>query len=129
MSFHVQSDRYKTVSFIPAPLCYLIPCSHQSSPLTHQPPRTGEYPPGADEIQITRDAVELFAKKAGRRPRVLVAKMGQDGHDRGQKVVASGFADLGWDVDIGALFQTPAEVAQQVRGCGCTGQRGWGNEI
>jgi len=44
---------------------------------------------------------------------VLVAKMGQDGHDRGQKVVASGFADLGWDVDIGALFQTPGEVAQQ----------------
>ena len=74
---------------------------------------TNEYPAEADEITITREAVEAFAKRAGRRPRVLVAKMGQDGHDRGQKVVASGFADLGWDVDIGALFQTPTEVAQQ----------------
>ena len=49
----------------------------------------------------------------GRRPRILVAKMGQDGHDRGAKVIATGFADLGYDVDIGPLFQTPAEVAQQ----------------
>ena len=47
----------------------------------------------------------MFAEKAGRRPRILVAKMGQDGHDRGQKVIASGFADLGFDVDIGSLFQ------------------------
>eukprot|EP00286_Rhodomonas_abbreviata_P028529 CAMPEP_0181299340 /NCGR_PEP_ID=MMETSP1101-20121128/6292_1 /TAXON_ID=46948 /ORGANISM="Rhodomonas abbreviata, Strain Caron Lab Isolate" /LENGTH=758 /DNA_ID=CAMNT_0023404479 /DNA_START=86 /DNA_END=2362 /DNA_ORIENTATION=- len=66
-----------------------------------------------DEILKTRTAVEEFAKEAGRRPRILVAKMGQDGHDRGQKVIASGFADLGFDVDIGPLFQTPAEVAQQ----------------
>ncbi len=49
----------------------------------------------------------------GRRPRILVAKMGQDGHDRGQKVIASAFADLGFDVDIGPLFATPAEAAQQ----------------
>jgi methylmalonyl-CoA mutase len=54
-----------------------------------------------------------FAKMRGRRPRILVAKMGQDGHDRGAKVVASSFADLGFDVDIGPLFQTPAEVAKQ----------------
>ncbi len=47
---------------------------------------------------------------------MLVAKMGQDGHDRGAKVIASGFADFGYDVDIGSLFQTPAEVARQVRG-------------
>ncbi|KAJ1564515.1 hypothetical protein HK096_007600 [Nowakowskiella sp. JEL0078] len=57
--------------------------------------------------------VEDFLKSHGRRPRILVAKMGQDGHDRGAKVIASGFADLGFDVDIGPLFQTPAEVAQQ----------------
>jgi methylmalonyl-CoA mutase len=53
-----------------------------------------------------------FAAAEGRRPRILVAKMGQDGHDRGSKVVATAFADLGFDVDIGPLFQTPAEVAR-----------------
>lgn len=56
---------------------------------------------------------EEFAKKEGRRPRVLIAKMGQDGHDRGAKVVATGYADCGFDVDMGMLFQTPAEVARQ----------------
>ncbi|PZX59175.1 methylmalonyl-CoA mutase [Algoriphagus ratkowskyi] len=54
-----------------------------------------------------------FAKLEGRRPRIMVAKMGQDGHDRGAKIIATGFADMGFDVDIGPLFQTPAEVAQQ----------------
>jgi methylmalonyl-CoA mutase len=54
-----------------------------------------------------------FAAKEGRRPRIMIAKMGQDGHDRGAKVVATGFADLGFDVDVGALFQTPAEAAKQ----------------
>src|SRR5437868_10867882 len=53
-----------------------------------------------------------FAEAEGRRPRILVAKMGQDGHDRGQKVIATAFADLGFDVDIGPLFQTPEETAQ-----------------
>ncbi|GHC96167.1 methylmalonyl-CoA mutase [Nocardiopsis terrae] len=57
--------------------------------------------------------VEEFAEAEGRRPRILVAKMGQDGHDRGQKVIATAFADLGFDVDVGPLFQTPAEVAAQ----------------
>ena len=57
--------------------------------------------------------VEEFEQVEGRRPRILVAKMGQDGHDRGAKVIASGFADLGFDVDIGPLFQTPKEVALQ----------------
>jgi methylmalonyl-CoA mutase len=56
---------------------------------------------------------DQFANKAGRRPRIMIAKMGQDGHDRGAKVVATSFADLGFDVDIGPLFQTPAEVAMQ----------------
>jgi methylmalonyl-CoA mutase len=56
---------------------------------------------------------DKFAHKAGRRPRIMIAKMGQDGHDRGAKVVATSFADLGFDVDIGPLFQTPAEVAMQ----------------
>ncbi|HQV83749.1 MAG TPA: cobalamin-dependent protein, partial [Ornithinibacter sp.] len=57
--------------------------------------------------------VEEFEAEQGRRPRILVAKMGQDGHDRGQKVIATAFADLGFDVDVGPLFQTPAEVARQ----------------
>jgi methylmalonyl-CoA mutase len=61
----------------------------------------------------TREMVEAFAAAEGRRPRILVAKMGQDGHDRGQKVIATAFADLGFDVDIGPLFQTPEEVARQ----------------
>ncbi len=60
-----------------------------------------------------RAAVEEFAVRQGRRPRLIVAKMGQDGHDRGQKVIATAFADLGFDVDVGPLFQTPMEVARQ----------------
>ncbi|MGO1048678.1 methylmalonyl-CoA mutase [Crossiella sp. CA198] len=64
-------------------------------------------------IDRTRKAAEAFEEAEGRRPRILVAKMGQDGHDRGQKVIATAFADLGFDVDVGPLFQTPAEVALQ----------------
>ncbi len=60
-----------------------------------------------------REMANKFAEMEGRRPRIMVAKMGQDGHDRGAKVVATGYADLGFDVDIGPLFQTPAEAAQQ----------------
>merc|ERR1712168_724064 len=65
------------------------------------------------EIDQVVEAVEKFEEKIGRLPRILVAKMGQDGHDRGAKVIATGFSDLGFDVDIGPLFQTPDEVAQQ----------------
>jgi methylmalonyl-CoA mutase len=54
-----------------------------------------------------------FEKNEGRRPRILIAKMGQDGHDRGQKVISTAFADLGFDVDVGPLFQTPEETARQ----------------
>ncbi|WP_232075409.1 cobalamin-dependent protein [Phytohabitans suffuscus] len=64
-------------------------------------------------IDRTRAATAAFAAAEGRQPRILVAKMGQDGHDRGQKVIATAFADLGFDVDVGPLFQTPAEVARQ----------------
>ncbi|MEK0082727.1 methylmalonyl-CoA mutase [Benzoatithermus flavus] len=64
-------------------------------------------------VKRARALVEAFAAAEGRRPRILIAKMGQDGHDRGQKVIATAFADLGFDVDIGPLFQTPAEAAQQ----------------
>jgi methylmalonyl-CoA mutase len=64
-------------------------------------------------IAKVRAAADEFAVAEGRRPRILVAKMGQDGHDRGQKVIASAFADLGFDVDVGPLFQTPEEVARQ----------------
>jgi methylmalonyl-CoA mutase len=69
---------------------------------------------GSNEVvQKVLAATEKFAEDEGRRPRILVAKMGQDGHDRGQKVVVSAFADLGFDVDVGPLFSTPEEVAQQ----------------
>ena len=61
--------------------------------------------------QIQKD-VESFAEAEGRRPRMLVVKMGQDGHDRGAKVIATAFADIGFDVDVGPLFQTPEEAAQ-----------------
>ncbi|MBM7805846.1 methylmalonyl-CoA mutase [Geodermatophilus bullaregiensis] len=64
-------------------------------------------------MEETRRMAEAFEEAEGRRPRILVAKMGQDGHDRGQKVIATAFADLGFDVDVGPLFQTPEEVARQ----------------
>ena len=67
----------------------------------------------ADKIERVQALSDAFAEAEGRRPRILVAKMGQDGHDRGQKVIASAFADLGFDVDIGPLFQTPQEAARQ----------------
>tara|TARA_B110000014_G_C20122544_1_gene595583 strand:+ start:1010 stop:3178 length:2169 start_codon:yes stop_codon:yes gene_type:complete len=70
---------------------------------------------GEENVQIesVRLETENFKKRNGRRPRILVAKVGQDGHDRGQKVIATAFADLGFDVDIGPLFQTPEEAAKQ----------------
>ena len=66
-----------------------------------------------DAIARVQTLVSAFEENEGRRPRILVAKIGQDGHDRGQKVIASAFADLGFDVDIGPLFATPAEAARQ----------------
>ncbi len=68
---------------------------------------------GAGSLERTLALVEDFEAEEGRRPRILVAKMGQDGHDRGQKVIATAFADLGFDVDVGPLFQTPGEAARQ----------------
>ncbi|MDE9367559.1 methylmalonyl-CoA mutase [Luteipulveratus sp. YIM 133132] len=68
---------------------------------------------GDATVQQVLDATESFAESEGRRPRILVAKMGQDGHDRGQKVIVTAFADMGFDVDVGPLFATPEEVAQQ----------------
>jgi methylmalonyl-CoA mutase len=67
----------------------------------------------SDAVARVHKRVEQFEEDEGRRPRILVAKIGQDGHDRGQKVIASAFADLGFDVDIGPLFATPAEAARQ----------------
>jgi methylmalonyl-CoA mutase len=67
----------------------------------------------SDAVARVQKRVEAFERDEGRRPRILVAKVGQDGHDRGQKVIASAFADLGFDVDIGPLFATPAEAARQ----------------
>ncbi|HWM32051.1 MAG TPA: cobalamin-dependent protein, partial [Methyloceanibacter sp.] len=69
---------------------------------------------GADPaVARARAMVEAFLAADGRKPKIFIAKMGQDGHDRGQKVIASAFADLGFDVDIGPLFQTPEEAARQ----------------
>ncbi|MET3872132.1 methylmalonyl-CoA mutase [Puniceicoccus vermicola] len=67
----------------------------------------------SEKVDEVNQLVEKFEKAEGRRPRIMVAKMGQDGHDRGAKVVSSGYADLGFDVDIGPLFQTPEETARQ----------------
>ena len=74
-----------------------------------------QYTSAEDEAEYNNavQTIEQFAEEDGRRPRMLVCKMGQDGHDRGAKVIASGFADLGFDVDVGPLFQTPMEAAQQ----------------
>jgi methylmalonyl-CoA mutase len=68
---------------------------------------------GDEGFQRIQNEVEAFAEAAGRRPRMLVVKLGQDGHDRGAKVIATAFADIGFDVDVGALFQTPEEAARQ----------------
>ena len=66
-----------------------------------------------ESFEKAKQLADIFAKQEGRRPRIMIAKMGQDGHDRGAKVVATGYADVGFDVDIGPLFQTPAEAAKQ----------------
>jgi methylmalonyl-CoA mutase len=66
-----------------------------------------------ENFRLARQLTDRFAEREGRRPRILVAKMGQDGHDRGAKIIATSFADLGFDVDMGPLFQTPEEVARQ----------------
>src|SRR5690606_26524299 len=66
-----------------------------------------------ESFEKARQMADQFAELEGRRPRIMIAKMGQDGHDRGAKVVATGYADVGFDVDIGPLFQTPAEAAKQ----------------
>jgi methylmalonyl-CoA mutase len=66
-----------------------------------------------ESFKKAKELADIFAKQDGRRPRIMIAKMGQDGHDRGAKVVATGYADVGFDVDIGPLFQTPAEAAKQ----------------
>jgi methylmalonyl-CoA mutase len=85
----------------------------------HNPPIrliSGVYKSIVGQDQYFKEARELadaFAAKEGRRPRILVAKLGQDGHDRGAKVIASGYADLGFDVDVGPLFAMPEEVARQ----------------
>lgn len=73
---------------------------------------SSEYKPD-DDFREAKRLVAEFAKKEGRQPRIMIAKMGQDGHDRGAKVVATGYADIGFDVDIGPLFQTPSEAAKQ----------------
>ncbi|WP_405569887.1 methylmalonyl-CoA mutase [Winogradskyella sp. Asnod2-B02-A] len=68
---------------------------------------------GDKSFQKAKELADLFAEQDGRRPRIMIAKMGQDGHDRGAKVIATGYADVGFDVDIGPLFQTPMEAAKQ----------------
>lgn len=66
-----------------------------------------------DSFAKARKMADDFARQEGRRPRIMIAKMGQDGHDRGAKVVATAYADIGFDVDVGPLFQTPKEAARQ----------------
>eukprot|EP00301_Raphidiophrys_heterophryoidea_P016218 c25776_g1_i1.p1 GENE.c25776_g1_i1~~c25776_g1_i1.p1 ORF type:complete len:771 (-),score=200.85 c25776_g1_i1:90-2357(-) len=75
--------------------------------------KSGHHASDADVVEIARQRTQKFSEREGRRPRIVVGKMGQDGHDRGAKVIATGFADVGFDVDVGPLFQTPEELAQQ----------------
>jgi methylmalonyl-CoA mutase len=85
------------------------PRRHRADHFRRLPQGARRKPPTVDRVQ---DKVEAFEKKTGSKPRILVAKMGQDGHDRGQKVIATAFADLGFDVTVGAMFQTPEEIAK-----------------
>lgn len=86
---------------------------HQAEIRTIQGVYLKEVQQGKYDVTELKDLMEKFQKHEGRRPRVLIAKMGQDGHDRGQKVISTAFADLGFDVDVGPLFQTPEETARQ----------------
>lgn len=86
---------------------------HQAEIRTIQGVYLKEVQQGKYDVKELQSLMEKFQKNEGRRPRVLIAKMGQDGHDRGQKVISTAFADLGFDVDVGPLFQTPEETAKQ----------------
>jgi len=86
---------------------------HQAEIKTIQGVYLKEVQQGKVDVSELKELINKFQKNEGRRPRILVAKMGQDGHDRGQKVIATAFADLGFDVDVGPLFQTPEETARQ----------------
>jgi methylmalonyl-CoA mutase len=86
---------------------------HQAEIRTIQGVYLKEVQKGKVDVSELKNLLEKFQKNEGRRPRVLIAKMGQDGHDRGQKVISTAFADLGFDVDVGPLFQTPEETAKQ----------------
>jgi methylmalonyl-CoA mutase len=86
---------------------------HRADVQTIQGVYLREMEQGSQDVSDIKKSMQDFVANHGRRPRILVAKMGQDGHDRGQKVIATAFADLGFDVDVGPLFQTPEEVADQ----------------
>jgi methylmalonyl-CoA mutase len=86
---------------------------HQAEIRTIQGVYLKEVQQGRVDVRELQSLIEKFHKEEGRRPRILIAKMGQDGHDRGQKVISTAFADLGFDVDVGPLFQTPDETAKQ----------------
>lgn len=86
---------------------------HQAEIHTIQGVYLKEVQQGKVDVKELKDLIEKFQQCEGRRPRILIAKMGQDGHDRGQKVISTAFADLGFDVDVGPLFQTPEETAKQ----------------
>jgi methylmalonyl-CoA mutase len=86
---------------------------HQAEIRTIQGVYLKEVQQGKVDVSELNQLLEKFQKNEGRRPRILIAKMGQDGHDRGQKVISTAFADLGFDVDVGPLFQTPEETARQ----------------
>jgi methylmalonyl-CoA mutase len=86
---------------------------HQAEIHTIQGVYLKEFQQGKVDVKELKELIEKFKQAEGRRPRILIAKMGQDGHDRGQKVISTAFADLGFDVDVGPLFQTPDETAKQ----------------
>jgi methylmalonyl-CoA mutase len=86
---------------------------HQAEIRTIQGVYLKEVEQGKVDVTELKSLIQKFQEREGRRPRILIAKMGQDGHDRGQKVISTAFADLGFDVDVGPLFQTPEETARQ----------------
>jgi methylmalonyl-CoA mutase len=107
--FIINTGRHKASSEV-VQGAYSASFHNKSSPSTDEATAIRDF---ELEYNSALDEIKAFEVEEGRRPRILVAKMGQDGHDRGAKVIASGFSDMGYDVDIGPLFSTPAEVAQQ----------------
>ena len=113
MALSIEATRARaTVGEISDALEEVFTRHRAADPRGHRASMAAQYQ-GDEGFRRVQREIEAFAREEGRRPRMLVAKLGQDGHDRGAKVIATAFADIGFDVDIGPLFQTPEEAARQ----------------